>query len=57
MLLTSDEDSEVKRQAATALGEMGARLALTALERATHNSDPYLAQSARDAITAIEGKK
>jgi HEAT repeat protein len=56
-LLTSDEDNEVKRQAATALGRIGDRSALDALRRARHDKDPYLAQAALDAIRAIESKK
>lgn len=53
-LLTSDEENEVKRQAATALGLIGNRSALPALERAKGDKDPYLAQAALDAIRAIE---
>ena len=55
-LLTKDEDSEVKRQAAGALGQIGDRSALPALERATRDKDPYLAQAASDAIRLIEKK-
>ena len=53
-LLASDQDGEVKRQAATALGSIGDRSALQALDRATHDSDPYLAQVARDSIRMME---
>jgi HEAT repeat protein len=53
-LLTKDEDAEVKRQAASALGQIGDRLALPALERARHDKDPYLAQAVADAIRMIE---
>ena len=53
-LLASDHDGEVKRQAATALGSIGDRSALQALDRATHDSDPYLAQAARDSIRMME---
>lgn len=56
-LLTSDEDGEARRQAATALGRTGDRSAIPALEHARHDKDPYLAQAALDAIRAIEGKK
>jgi HEAT repeat protein len=56
-LLTSDDDGEARRQAATALGRIGDRSALPALEHARHDKDPYLAQAALDAIKAIEGKK
>jgi HEAT repeat protein len=53
-LLASDHDGEVKRQAATALGSIGDHSALQALDRATHDSDPYLAQAARDSIRMME---
>ena len=56
-LLTSDKDGEVKRQAATALGLVGDRSALPELERASRDSDSYLAQAARDSIRMIEGTK
>lgn len=56
-LLGSDPDGEVKRQAATALGSIGDRSALPALERASRDSDSYLAQAARDSIRMIEGTK
>jgi HEAT repeat protein len=56
-LLERDEDGEARRQAAIALGRIGHRSALSALERARHDRDPYLAQAAREAITAIDGKK
>jgi len=56
-LLTSDEDNEAKRQAATALGLIGDRSALEALQRARRDKDPYLAQAALDAISAIENQK
>jgi HEAT repeat protein len=52
-LLTSDKDPEVRRQAATALGMIGEPSALPALEHATHASDPYLSQAAREAIPQI----
>ncbi len=55
-LLASDQDGEVKRQAATALGSIGDRSALPALERASRDSDPYLVQAARDSIRMIERK-
>lgn len=55
-LLASDEDDEVKRQAAGALGLIGDRSALPSLERAALDSDSYLAQAARDSIRLIEGK-
>lgn len=55
-LLTSDEDGEVKRQAATALGAIGDRLALPALELARHDKDPYLVQAAIESIKILERK-
>jgi HEAT repeat protein len=55
-LLTSDEDGEVKRQAATALGSIGDRSALPALERSRHDKDPHLVQAALDAIKILERK-
>ena len=55
-LLLSDPEREVKRQAATALGLIGDRSALPALERASSDSDSYLASAARDSIRKIEGK-
>lgn len=55
-LLASDQDGEVKRQAAIALGSIGDRSALQALDRATHDSDPYLAQAALDSIRMMERK-
>lgn len=53
-LLTSDRENEVKRQAATALGSIGNRSALQALQKAAHDDDFYLSQSAREAIKMIE---
>ncbi|HSQ20890.1 MAG TPA: HEAT repeat domain-containing protein [Blastocatellia bacterium] len=55
-LLASDEDLEVRRQAATALGAIGERSALPALERATRDSDPYLAQAALASIKILQTK-
>ncbi|MEK6322337.1 MAG: HEAT repeat domain-containing protein [Acidobacteriota bacterium] len=55
-LLGSDDDGEVRRQAATALGSIRDRSALPALERARHDKDPHLAQAALDAIRMIERK-
>lgn len=52
-LLTSDKEQEVKRQAATALGRIGDRAALPALERAERDPDPYLSQAALEAIKMI----
>lgn len=54
-LLTKDVDSEVKRQAANALGQIGERSALPALHRAKRDRDPYLAETAAEAIRLIEG--
>lgn len=53
-LLAKDEDGEVKRQVANALGQIGDRSALPGLERARHAKDPYLVQAATDAIRLIE---
>ena len=53
-LLSSDGDSEVKRQAATALGLIGDRSAIPALERARQNQDPYLVGLATDALEQIK---
>jgi HEAT repeat protein len=55
-LLDGDSDAEVKRQTATALGLIGDPAALPALERASHDSDSYLAQAARDSMRMIQGK-
>ena len=55
-LLASDPDVEVKRQAATALGSMGDRSALPALERASRDRDTYLSQTSLDAIRMIGEK-
>lgn len=55
-LLGSDGDSEVKRQAATALGLIGDRSAVPALERARQNQDPYLVSLAIDAIEQLTRK-
>ncbi|HXU07555.1 MAG TPA: HEAT repeat domain-containing protein [Blastocatellia bacterium] len=55
-LLGSDGDSEVKRQAATALGLIGDPSAIAALERARQNQDPYLVSLATDAIEQIKKK-
>lgn len=56
-LLGRDSDAEVKRQSATALGLIGDRSALQALERASHDSDSYLAEAARDSIKMIQGQR
>lgn len=53
-LLRNDKDEEVKRQAASALGEIGERSALPALERASHDKDPHLVQAVKEAIRQIE---
>ena len=54
VMLTKDEDGEVRRQAANALGQIGDRSALPALHRAKRHRDPYLATIATDAIRLIE---
>ena len=55
-ILSKDSDEEVRRQAATALGQIGDRSALSALERARRDKDPYLVQAATDAIKTVEGR-
>ena len=55
-LLSKDSDEEVRRQAATALGQIGDRSALAALEQARRDKDPYLVEAAVDAIRTIEGR-
>jgi HEAT repeat protein len=54
-LLSSDKDQYVRRHAATALGQIGDRAALPALERAARDQDPYLSQAASEAIKMIAG--
>jgi HEAT repeat protein len=54
-LLASDKDQHVKRMVATALGRIGERAALPALELARRDPDPYLSQAASDAIRMITG--
>lgn len=56
-LFTSDDDLEVRRQAAHALGRIGDRSVLPQLERARHSSDPYLRQAAIEAIKLIESPR
>lgn len=52
-LLTSDQANEVRRQAATALGLIGARAAEPALDRASRSNDPHLSRLAIEALEAI----
>lgn len=52
--LTSDSEYEVKRQAASALGEIGDSSALPALEAARRAHDPYLSSAALTAIEKIK---
>ncbi|HEX5734366.1 MAG TPA: HEAT repeat domain-containing protein [Blastocatellia bacterium] len=52
-VLTSDQDLEAKRQAATALGQIGDQSALPALEAALRASDPHLSSAALTAIKQI----
>lgn len=54
-LLDSDKDQNVRRHTATALGQIGERSALPALERAARDHDPYLSQAASEAIKMITG--
>ena len=53
-LISKDEDNEVKRRAAWALGQIKDRAALPALERARRDKDPYLVEAAAEAIRLIE---
>lgn len=53
VLLSLDEDSEVKRQIAGALGAIGDKVVLKDLERARRSADPYLSQAAAKAIRRI----
>jgi HEAT repeat protein len=55
-LLANDDDGEVKRRAAIALGSIGDRSALPSLELARHDKDPYLVQAALESIKILEGK-
>jgi HEAT repeat protein len=55
--LATESDPEVKRHAATALGTIGDRSALPALERASRDSDFYLAEAARHSIRMIQEMK
>lgn len=52
-LLQSDKDHEVKREAAKALGMIGQRTALPALQRFAQDADPYLRQAAVEAIKRL----
>ena len=53
-LLTSDKNVLAKREAAIALGLIGDRSALPALNQAQMDKDPYLSRAALDAIEMIE---
>ena len=53
-LLDTDKSLEVKREAAIALGLIGDRSALPALNRAERDGNPYLSRAALDAIKQIE---
>ena len=53
-LLNSDKENRVRRQAARALGLIGDRSALPALDRAQRNPDPYLSLEALEAISKIK---
>ncbi len=52
-LLTTDAGHGVKLQAAIALGQIGDRSALPALEKATHDKDPYVSRAATEALKTI----
>lgn len=51
--LASDTDNAVRRQAAIALGNIGDRAAIPALDQAQRDPDPYLSRAALDAIKKI----
>jgi HEAT repeat protein len=53
-LLDSDTALDVRRQSATALGEIGDPAALESLERARLSADPYLSHAASSAIEKIK---
>ncbi|HET9532579.1 MAG TPA: HEAT repeat domain-containing protein, partial [Blastocatellia bacterium] len=55
-LLDSDPALDVRRQSATALGEIGDPAALDSLERARLSADPYLSHAASSAIEKIKNK-
>ena len=56
--LTNDSnDSDVRREAATALGLIGDSSAVPALQAAFTSGDPYLSEAARDALRRIRANK
>lgn len=52
-LITTDAIHGVKLHAVIALGQIGDRSALPALEKATHDKDPYVSRAATEAIKRI----
>ncbi|HXG67224.1 MAG TPA: HEAT repeat domain-containing protein, partial [Blastocatellia bacterium] len=56
-MLTSDKAPEARRQAAIALGHIGERAALPALEEAKFSADPYLSQAALAAIASLKAEQ
>lgn len=56
-LISTDKDSEVKRQTALALGLIGDPAALPALRSASQSSDPHLSEAATEAIKMITSKR
>ena len=52
-LLATDTRHGVKLHAAIALGQIGDRSALPALEKATHDKDPYVSRAATEALKRI----
>jgi HEAT repeat protein len=52
-ILSKDSYAEARREAASALGTIGDRSAIPALDEAGHSVDPYLSQAARDALAQI----
>ena len=56
-VLDSDKSIEAKQEAAIALGSIGDRSALPALNRAQRDEGPYLSRAAIDAIKRIEQRE
>jgi HEAT repeat protein len=56
-VLSSDKDSEARRQSALAMGRIGDASALPALRLASQSADPYLKEAAIAAIESIEAHR
>jgi HEAT repeat protein len=54
--LEHDESADVRRHAAEALGLLGDRAVVPALTRALHDGDPYVAQTAADALERVRAR-